>query len=292
MNRVSMAEGVEFLEASRHESWQRINGLLISGEETIMIDGRFGDEKTLVFIRENKVSRYFISHFHIDHSAGAWRIASETNCRPVLNKTEYQYLQSSENMAWATGYSLAEVHELVEEVLMPRIGLRYISDIGAYTLEEIEVITKGRLLAMPAPGHSPGHFCLYAPQTESLYTCDLGLDRFGPWYGFPHCSLHDYLKSINMAYAVGAKRLFSSHGPIILENTEKAIERCRNIIENRHEQVLNAWDKGKRTIKEIAGEGIFYQNTEIFGKCLVPVMEYWQEAMVKCHLEYAGLNDK
>jgi len=265
------------------------NGLVITGEETIMIDGRFGDEETLAFIRENNVSRYFISHFHIDHSSGAWRIAGETNCRPALNRVEYKYIQSSENMSRATGYGQAGVHGLVEEVLMPRMGLRYIPGIDSYELEEIEAISKGRLVAVQAPGHSPGHYCLYAPQSKSLFACDLGLDRFGPWYGFPHCNLNDFLASIKTARELDAKQLFSSHSPVIREGVGRAIDRCKTIIEKRHEHVLDAWNKGKRTIKEIAREGIFYQRTDTFGKRAVPVMSYWQESMVKCHLEYAGL---
>lgn len=289
MKKISIAEGVEFLEAPQQESWLMNNGLLISGEEIIMIDGRFGIEETLAFIRENNVSRYFISHFHIDHSSGAWRIAGETNCRPVLNKAEYQYLQSRENMSRATGYGRAGVHGLVEEILMPKVGLRYIPGIGSYELEEIETISKGRLLAVPTPGHSPGHYCLYAPQSKSLYACDLGLDRFGPWYGFPHCNLSDFLESIKKARELDAKQLFSSHRPVIREGVGEAIDRIKTIIERRHEQVLNAWSKGKKTIKEITQEGIFYQRTDTHGKRAVPVMSYWQETMVRCHLEYAGL---
>jgi len=289
LKRISIADGIEFLEAPQQDSWLMNNGLLITGEETIMIDGRFGDEETLAFIRENNVSRYFISHFHIDHSSGAWRIAGETNCRPALNKAEYQYLQSSENMSRATGYGRAGVHGLVEEVLMPRMGLRYVPDIGSYALEEIEAISKGRLLAVPAPGHSPGHYCLYAPQSKSFYACDLGLDRFGPWYGFPHCNLNDFLASIKTAREFDSRQLFSSHRPVIREEVGGAIDRCKSIIEERHERVLNAWSRGKRTIKEIAEEGIFYQRMDTYGKRAVPVMSYWQESMVRCHLEYAGL---
>jgi len=289
LKRISIADGVEFLEAPQQESWLMNNGLLISGEEVIMIDGRFGEEETLAFIRENNVSRYFISHFHIDHATDAWRIASETECRPVLNEVEYQYLQSRENMSLATGYGRAGVHKLVEEILMPRMGLRYVPGICSYELAEIEAVSKGQLLAVSAPGHSPGHYCLYAPQSNSLYVCDLGLDRFGPWYGFPHCRLDDFLASIEKARELAAGQLFSSHRPVIRAGTGEAIDRIKTIIEQRHEKVVNAWRKGKKTIREIAEEGIFYQRTDVHGKRAIPVMCYWQESMVRCHLEYAGL---
>lgn len=289
MKKTLMAPGIMFLEAEQQDSWQMNNGLLIYGEETIMIDGRFGKKETIDFIKENEVSRYFISHFHIDHSSGAWRIAAETKCRPALNALEHRYLQSSANMAEATGYGPAGVHQLVEELLMPKIDLRYIPDLGSYSLADIETISKGKLLAIPAPGHSPGHYCLYAPDNESLYVCDLGLDRFGPWYGFPHCNLRDFLLSLHTARQLGAKRLFSSHRAPVLEKTSAVIDRCKEIIEKRHEQILQAWHKGKRTLKEIAQEGIFYQKTDGLGKRAIPIVSYWQESMVKCHLEYAEL---
>lgn len=289
MREIYMAEGVAFLEAPQQDSWLMNNGLLITGEETIMVDGRFGDAATLAFIRENRVNRYFISHFHIDHTSGAWRIAGETDCRPVLNEKEYQFLQSGGAMAQATGYGAAGVHALVETELMPRMGLRYIPGIGAYAPEEIEAISRGRLRVLPAPGHSPGHYCLYAPESESLFACDLGLDRFGPWYGFPHCDLNSFLASLEAARRLRVKQLFSSHRPVIRESIGQALDRCRIIIEKRHEQVLAAWRQGKRTVKEIAQEGIFYQKTDTFGKRMAPVMSFWQESMVRCHLDYAGL---
>jgi len=289
LKRIKIAEGVEFLEAPQQESWSMNNGLLITGEETIMIDGRFGDEGTLTFIRENNVGRYFISHFHIDHSSGAWRIAGETNCRLALNKAEYKFIQSNEALFQATGYRRAGVHWEAENILAPRMGFRCIPGIGSYELDEIEAISKGRLRAIPAPGHSPGHFLLYAPESGFLYVCDLGLDRFGPWYGFPHCNLNSYLASIKIAREIYAKELFSSHSPVVRKGVKNAIDRCRAIIEDRHGKVMKAWHEGKRTVKEIAGEGIFYKRTDRFGKRGVSLVSYWQETMVRHHLEYAGL---
>ncbi|OPX83855.1 MAG: Metallo-beta-lactamase superfamily protein [Pelotomaculum sp. PtaB.Bin104] len=290
MKRIAIADGVEYLEAPQQESWMMNNGLLITGEETIMIDGRIGDEETPAFIRENRVSRFFITHFHIDHVSGAWRIEAETNCRLALNQIEYKFVRSGEALAQATGYKQEGIYHLVESILAPRMGFRCLPGIAPYELAEIEAISKGQLCAIQAPGHSPGHFCLYAPQSGSLFACDLGFDRYGPWYGFPHCQLADYLASIKIARELKARQLFSSHSPPVTEGVEEAFDRCRNIIEKRHSRVLSAWKKGKRTASEIAGERIFYPRTDRFGKRAIPVVAFWQETMARRHLEYAGLS--
>ena len=284
MKRISIAQGVEFLEMPRLGTWQMANGLFIDGAERIMIDGRMGEEDTLAFVRENRVSRYFISHFHIDHAAGAWRIAAESECRLALNEIEAGYLHSRETMSRVTGYGSAGIHDLVEQYLMPAIGLRYLPDVGSYSLGEIEDISRGRLAAIPAPGHSPGHYCLYAPESESVFAGDLGLDLFGPWYGFPHCDIGEFLASIERIRALKAKRLFSSHGQVILESPDQALAHCREIIETRHARIMEAWDKGIRTTPEIAALGIFYDNPNGLGRRLAPVVSYWQECMVNCHL--------
>jgi glyoxylase-like metal-dependent hydrolase (beta-lactamase superfamily II) len=266
-----------------------VNGLFIDGTERIMIDGRLGEAVTLAFIRENRVGRYFISHFHIDHAAGAWRIAAETDCQPVLNETAYMYLHSRENLGRVTGYSQVGLHDLVEQVLMPAIDLRYLPGIGSYAPAEIEAISQGHLQVIPTPGHSPGHYCLYAPASESVFTGDLGLDRFGPWYGFPNCRLGDFLNSIDKVRDLKAKRLFSSHGQVILDSPDQALAGCRTIIETRHAKILRAWEKGLRTVPEIAACGVFYENLNGLGKRLAAVVDYWQQCMVQCHLVYAGL---
>lgn len=292
MKRIAIADGVEYLEAPRQESWLMNNGLLIAGEENVMIDGRFGDEETLAFIRENNVSRYFISHFHIDHVSGAWRIKAQTNCSLALNQVEHTFIQSGESLAQATGYRQEGIYHLVESIIAPRMGFRCIPGVAPYDLAEIEAISKGQLRVIKAPGHSPGHFCLYAPQSDSLFACDLGFDRFGPWYGFPHCHLAEYFASINTARELKARQLFSSHSPMVTEGVGKAFDRCQNIIEKRHSRVLSAWNKGKRTAREIAGEHIFYPRTDRFGKRAIPVVAFWQETMVRRHLEYAGLTEE
>ena len=290
INRINMTVGVDFLEMPKQESWQMINGLFIEGKERVLIDGRMGGEdNTVNFIKENRVNRFFISHFHVDHAAGSWRVAAETDCRPALNETEHRYLHSGEHYAQITGYAEAGLIELAEEAFMPKMGLRYMPSLGSYSLAEIEDISGGRLQAIPAPGHSPGHFCLYAPDTESVFAGDLGLDLFGPWYGFPHCSISDFLKSIEKIRGLRAKRLFSSHGPVIAKDPDQAIAHCREIIETRHAQIMDAWANGQRTVKEIAASGIFYKRVDGLGRKLIPLFSYWQECMVRCHLEYAGL---
>ena len=289
MNRIRMAPGVEFLEMPKLESWQIVNGVYITGRESILIDGRMEGDKSLRFIRENKINRYFISHFHVDHAAGAWRVAAETDCRPALNDTEFRYLHSRENYAAATGYASSPLLELAEEALMPKIGLRYMPDLASYSNGEIEDITDGRLRVIPAPGHSPGHYCLYAPDTESLFAGDLGLDLFGPWYGFPHCSISGFLESIEKIRGLPVKRLFSSHGPMIRQAPDQALARSRETIEARHAQIMDAWDAGERTVKEIAARGIFYKRVDGLGRRLIPLVCHWQETMVTRHLEYAGL---
>jgi glyoxylase-like metal-dependent hydrolase (beta-lactamase superfamily II) len=292
MNRISFAPGVECLEMSMLESWTMINGLFINGTERIMIDGRMGGKNTVAFIRENRVNRYFISHFHVDHGAGAWSIAANTECRPALNETERENIASRERYASVTGYGAAGLQELVEKKLMPMIGLRFMPDLGSYSLAEIEDISGGRLTAIPTPGHSPGHFCLYAPDSEAVFAGDLGMDLFGPWYGFPHCSIKDFLASIDIIRGLKAKVLFSSHGPVVRDNPDQVFARSREIISERHGKILDAWGRGLRTVKEIAAEGFFYDNLARLGKGLVPLVSYWQENMVAHHLEYAGLLNK
>ena len=291
MNRISMTEGVEFLAMEKLDSWQTINGLLINGRDRVLLDGRMEGEETLDFIREFRINRYFISHFHIDHSAGAWRVAAETDCQPALNETEQKYLHSREAYAAATGYDSSGLRELAEEALMTKIGLRYMPGLASYSAVELEDLAGGRLQVIPAPGHSPGHYCLYAPDTETLFAVDLGLDSYGPWYGFPHCNIGDFLDSIEKIRALPIKRLFSSHGPMIQEAPDQALARSREIIESRHAQVLAAWESGVRTVKEIAAQGIFYRRVDGLGRKLIPLVSYWQECMVKCHLKYAGLHD-
>jgi glyoxylase-like metal-dependent hydrolase (beta-lactamase superfamily II) len=192
-------------------------------------------------------------------------------------------------MAKVTGYDVAGLHDLVEQKLMPRIDLRFLPGLGSYALKDIEEISRDELQAIPAPGHSPGHYCLYAPATRTVFAGDLGMDSFGPWYGFPHCNLKEYVASIEKVRALQPKRVLSSHGPVILENPDQAFARCLEVIESRHAKLMAAWTEGTRGLQELADLGIFYDNLARLGRSLIPVVSYWQQNMALCHLDYAGL---
>ncbi|NNG46689.1 MAG: MBL fold metallo-hydrolase, partial [Deltaproteobacteria bacterium] len=55
----------------------------------------------------------------------------------------------------------------------------------ARRLADRERVRIGKTEAVPivAPGHTPGHLCLYFPSEGVLFLADYDLTAFGPWYG-------------------------------------------------------------------------------------------------------------
>ena len=75
-------------------------------------------------------------------------------------------------------------------------GLIDSPEAGVFGPGEVLDFGKNRFEAMALPGHSPGHLGFREPRERILFAVDVGLDRFGPWYGFTHCRLDEYLAAI------------------------------------------------------------------------------------------------
>ena len=81
------------------------------------------------------------------------------------------------------------------------------------------------MIFIPAPGHSPGHTTVYFPKENILFTSDLGVGLFGPWYGFKDCDIYRYVESLLYLKALKPKLLLTGHGGVISKDIEGIFDR-------------------------------------------------------------------
>jgi glyoxylase-like metal-dependent hydrolase (beta-lactamase superfamily II) len=76
-------------------------------------------------------------------------------------------------------------------------------DLGGITLEVIHT-----------PGHTPGHLAFYVPEAKLLFTADVDLTSFGPFYGHDFADIDDFLQSIERLRKRNARIVATGHaGP-------------------------------------------------------------------------------
>lgn len=131
-----------------------------------------------------------------------------------------------------------------------------------------------KLTAIHLPGHSPGHvgFKIESKErnTESkdvLFTADIGLDKFGPWYGLKNSSIKDYLisiKKIDKIYQSKDWIITSSHGTIIMERIPNLFLDLLERIKNTKQKLINfILNKKPTNLEDLLLQGIYYRKNSV-----------------------------
>ncbi len=157
--------------------------------EAIIVDPGPADEDHLVEVvakvaaRDARITSILLTHGHIDHSAGARRLAE------------------------LTGAPVRAVDPMHRH--------------GGEGIEAGDVVTAGDLAVhvIATPGHSSDSVCFLLPEEGSLLTGDTVLGRGTTVVAWPDGRLSEYLVSLarlrDLAERQGIERILPGHGPIL-----------------------------------------------------------------------------
>ncbi len=218
--------------------------------EKILIDCNFPGELMDPFLHliNNEVQYYFVTHFHMDHTAHVHLIEEKTSATIFMPKQESHIITDLNNLIEFAGIDKAGLADVWRTFGYKILKFKECKSVEAFTpgtkfqFDDITIST------LHLPGHSPGHtgFIIsdFSDKEEKiLHVADLGLDPFGPWYGFEKiCSLPDYFNSIEKVEKLlkDCRYLLSSHTDIFTENFTSIINNVRLKILKREDLILNA----------------------------------------------------
>ncbi|MFH0780896.1 MAG: MBL fold metallo-hydrolase [Pseudomonadota bacterium] len=281
MKSISLNKRLTWLEPASMSNFSGCGGLLIEGKVRIGIDTNFGVE-TAGWLVSSKPDVLIASHYHIDHvatlkhgeDAGVGRLLiPAADLRMVRNPENYNHLVDRE------GELLAFWKELL---------LRYrfwpTGPVDGFVAEDIEDLGTG-LVAIPSPGHSPGHTSFLLPDEGVLFTGDMGIDNFGPWYCWPDCDLRTLVASLIRLRDIGAKTLLTSHGGMISGEVDcrQAFDKAIEVIRKREDSIAGMTEQGVSN-EEIIRRGLLYPGHQNYKTEFRHIMGYWEEKILQQHL--------
>jgi glyoxylase-like metal-dependent hydrolase (beta-lactamase superfamily II) len=144
-----------------------------------------------------------------------------------------------------------------------------------------------------AQGHSPGHQAYWIEEGRILFCVDIGVDTFGPWYGWKDARLDDYVRSIHRLADMDSKLLITSHGGVIDTDIRKTLLGCKDVMRERETLIARELDSGL-TVEQIAAKGHIYGDFSRFPLPLDRAYYLWEENMVREHariLEAGGVDE-
>lgn len=193
MYRVELASGLTFYEGERRGRFPFGNVLVITGRDCrVLVDSGPG-EAVIAAVREpGPVDVVINTHYHIDHMRANGSFSRAEFWCPAGEREPFE---SIAGFGWFTGYDIFGPDSLVD--LQSRYAWRPTPvarelvhgdrlDFGGLRVEVVQL-----------PGHTPGHIGLWFAELGVMFSADIDLSTFGPWYGDRFSDIDAYLGSLD-----------------------------------------------------------------------------------------------
>ncbi len=247
------------------------NGLMIETELRVLIDTGFGPSRREAIKVAGKVDIIVNTHFHIDHAYGnkffpeaqIWAHALDA---PALRSPEqfraYTGFPGNREFPDFPGGPPAQIvdRELVDGDVL---------DFGDIVLHVIHT-----------PGHTPGHISLFEKKSGILFSGDIDLTNFGPWYGNMRSDLQEFRRSIRRLIELNPKVIVTGHSGIISDNIQERLKNYVDKFDLRDELILQQLSTSK-TLAELADMKIIYPYFPEPQR----VYRFFEETMLEKHLQ-------
>ena len=147
--------------------------------------------------------------------------------------------------------------------------------------EDGHVIDTGKvkLECLHAPGHTDDHYVFFEPNHEIVFTCDIDLSRFGPWYGQTEGNIDLFLASIRMVAELQPKLVVSSHKGIITDDIQGRLQRFADVFHRRDELLLGMLETPATIDQLIDASPVFRVSPHPS-----PMFRYWEGNVIRKHL--------
>jgi glyoxylase-like metal-dependent hydrolase (beta-lactamase superfamily II) len=221
---------------------------------------------TDIGVRLEDIRRLVITHFHADHYGLAGTLVGLTQCRLLMHRLDWAYVQNELSdfdgtiarfdywlrMNGAPPEMLSEEQRRTADMYR-----RYTIQAPDEQLEDGQRIIAGEheFQVIWTPGHTSGHICLWDEERKTILTGDHVLDPISPnvslsreGQGNP---LGEYLQSLRKVAELDADLVLPAHG----EPFNGVARRVRELLthhDEREAEVLEAVSHGERTAYEVS----------------------------------------
>ncbi|MDD3853674.1 MAG: MBL fold metallo-hydrolase [Syntrophomonadaceae bacterium] len=122
-----------------------------------------------------------------------------------------------------------------------------------------DIIDLGRmqLEVIHTPGHSPGHCAFYWREKELLFSGDLDLTAFGPWYGNETSDVDQIITSLEKLIELNPRIILSGHKGMISEGVQNRLKKYLDKLYDNEDKILQSLSR-PRTLEELTYDKIIY----------------------------------
>lgn len=272
-----LSDGVRFVQAQSMGRYPFANSILVGDKTRCLVDAGMGNSILKELVKEAEISRVVFSHCHEDHTAGSYLLPKAIHCAHSL---DVDAIESVDRLKERYLVRNTDLENLFDKFFFESLSLRNCLIEEQITDGCVLDYGKTQLRVIHTPGHSAGHCSFLEQSSGILFSSDIDLSSFGPWYGCIDSDIADFISSIRKLKAMKAETIVSSHKGIIRNDIESRFQVFLETIFQREKRILEFIERG-RTLDEITSRALIY------GKFGEPREAYllFESVMVKKHLE-------
>ena len=250
---IEIAPNIYYLFGENKSRFPYCACLYIKGRDRrVLIDAGMGPEN-MAPVKKLGIDLLILSHCHIDHRLTRTEIP---NVPVWCHDKEEKYFQDKDQFFTAMGLKRSGLDlDRLFDFARGRFGVEIEQrlndgdriDLGGITLQTIYT-----------PGHTPGHIAFFIPEHELIFSGDIDLTRFGPFYGHDFADIGDFLSSIQRLKQLEAKIAVSGHAGPFNGNLAARFEGYKQVIFNRDRRLLEKLSRPK-SIEDFKGSNLFYK---------------------------------
>jgi len=251
---IELAPNIYYIKGENQSRFPYCACLYLTGSKLrVLIDAGMGP-KNLAPVKKMGIDLLILTHCHIDHRLTRKELLGV----PVWShENEANFLKDHENFFKAMGLKRSG---------LDLVGL-FKSAPGILDIEIDHLLTDGEpidlggltLETVHTPGHTPGHIAFFIPEHDLLFSGDIDLTSFGPFYGHDFADINDFLASIEKLKQINSKMVISGHAGPFNDNLHARFIAYAEVIHSRDSLVLEKLSRPK-SIDDFKGANLFYKS--------------------------------
>lgn len=273
-------QDVEFIWARTSEEFLFANSVLIHGENPVLID----PSASFTYIEQLSQAHYVRTivntHYHLDHRTLNHLFkdvvfASHEADADAISDFDY-YTRTA--IGDANSYYLQWVQDIFKryKIVDCPVALR---------LKDGDIIDTGSecIRVISIPGHTPGHIALFFEKANALFTADMDLTPYGPWYANLGSDLEAFRQSVERLKSFECEFYVPGHGERMFDRPKflEKMERYSGYFDQRDNKIIELLKNRPMELDELSSHGIVYKSSAL----LDPLKCYFQFQMVKKHVD-------
>ncbi|HUX98041.1 MAG TPA: MBL fold metallo-hydrolase [Candidatus Deferrimicrobium sp.] len=274
---------VWFIQGNNTGRYPYSNSLFINDRKKLLIDTGIGRSVIKKFLKQfGQPDIILYSHAHEDH---IYDTSLFTSLR-YIHERDKLVATSKDELYRVYGVNTGELREILD-IFFKSLHYQPLIAVNTFTHDQVFDLGTIQVKVIHAPGHSAGHSCFEVLNEDLIFSSDIDLTSFGPWYGALDASIQDFEQSIKALIKRSPKLLITSHKGIISNEIKSQLQKFLDIITERDVKILEFLQK-ERTLEETIPQAL------IHGKFTEPIDYYIaaERIMLEKHLAILLANHK